>query len=147
MKILTVTEKVRLILEPKKQGVPARLFVTREDGITIYDSVQDTTTTSVAALVSGVWQASEALMSLVHQENDVREFRLGFDTSSQGIYLFPFELSDKRYFLGAIYKDCLNPGHLKRQIALIKEELEKFFASEPKVVIHPQQEVPTKAHI
>ena len=131
MKALSVTEKVKLILEPKLDGINARLFVTREDGITIYDSIQNNTTTSVAALVSGVWQASEALMGLVYKQSDVMDFRLGFDTSSQGIFLFPFSLSGKRYFLGAIYNDCLNPGQLKRQIALVKEEMERLFINEP----------------
>lgn len=131
MKAVTVTEKVKLILEPKLSGINARLFVTRDDGITIYDSVQNNTTTSVAALVSGVWQASEALMDLVHKPNEVMEFRLGFDTSSQGIFLFPFLLTGKKYFLGALYNDCLNPGQLKRQIALIKEEMERIFINEP----------------
>jgi hypothetical protein len=131
MKTLTITEKVKMVLEPKLRGIKARLFVTREDGITIYDSVQNNTTNSVAALVSGVWQASEALMNLVHNQNHVMEFRLGFDTSSQGIYLFPFTLNNKRYFLGAIYADCLNPGLLKRQMAVIKDEMEVFFKAEP----------------
>ncbi len=131
MKALSVIEKVKLILEPKLDGINARLFVTREDGITIYDSIQNNTTTSVAALVSGVWQASEALMGLVYKQSDVMDFRLGFDTSSQGIFLFPFSLSGKRYFLGAIYNDCLNPGQLKRQITLIKEEMERLFINEP----------------
>ena len=131
MKALSVIEKVKLILEPKLDGINARLFVTREDGITIYDSIQNNTTTSVAALVSGVWQASEALMGLVYKQSDVMDFRLGFDTSSQGIFLFPFSLSGKRYFLGAIYNECLNPGQLKRQIALIKEEMERLFINEP----------------
>ena len=131
MKALSVTEKVKLILEPKLDGINARLFVTREDGITIYDSIQNNTTTSVAALVSGVWQASEALMGLVYKQSDVMDFRLGFDTSAQGIFLFPFSLSGKRYFLGAIYNECLNPGQLKRQIALIKEEMERLFINEP----------------
>lgn len=124
MKSMTITERVKTVLAPKSIEIKARLFVTREDGITIYDSVQDKTTTSVAALVSGVWQASEALMSLVTGENEAMDFRLGFDTSSQGIYLFPFSLDGKRYFLGAIYSDCLNPGLLKRQVGLIKEEME-----------------------
>jgi len=123
----SVTEQIRVILEPKKTSLAARLFVTREDGITIYDTIQDQTTTSVAALVSGVWQASEALMGMVRKDNDVMEFRLGFDTSSQGIYLFPFTLSSKRYFLGAIYENCLNPGQLKRQVANIKAEMDRLF--------------------
>jgi hypothetical protein len=131
MKAVTITEKVKHILDPKLAGIKARLFVTREDGITIYDSVQNNTTTSVAALVSGVWQASEALMNLVYKQNQVMDFRLAFDTSAQGIYLFPFLLSGKRYFLGAIYSDCVNPGQLKRQIAMIKEEMELVFKTEP----------------
>lgn len=137
MKALNVTEKIKLVLEPKRKGVKARLFVTREDGITIYDSVQDQTTSAVSALVSGVWQASEALMGLVHPEQNVMEFRLGFDTSSQGVYLFPFSLSGKRYFLGAIYNDCLNPGQLKRKVALIKEEMDKLFSLEGETI--PEQ--------
>ena len=142
MKAVTITEKIKFILEPKLNGLNARLFVTREDGITIYDSVQNNTTTSVAALVSGVWQASEALMNLVHPQNEVMDFRLGFDTSSQGIYLFPFELSGKRYFLGAIYNNCLNPGQLKRQISLIKVEMETIFMNEPlpqKIIMSSRQ--------
>lgn len=129
-KQLSVMDKIKSVLEPKKAGLKARLFVTREDGITVYDTVQDNTTTSVAALVSGVWQASEALMGLVGSDSEVMDFRLGFDTSSQGIYLFPFALSGKRYFLGAIYEDCLNPGQLKRQVAMIKEEMDRLYAEE-----------------
>lgn len=131
MKQLNVTEKMKLILEPKTAGIKARLFVTREDGITIYDSVQDQTTSSVSALVSGVWQASEALMGLAHPSRDIMDFRLAFDTSSQGIYLFPFSYAGKRYFMGAIYQDCLNPGMLKRQVAMIKEEMERLFEDVP----------------
>ncbi len=131
MKAVTVTEKIKLVLDPKLGGIKARLFVSREDGITIYDSTQNNTTTSVAALVSGVWQASEALMNLVYKQNEIMDFRLAFDTSSQGIYLFPFTLSGKRYFLGAIYSECIIPGQLKRQIATIKEEMERLFENEP----------------
>ncbi len=131
MKKLNVSERMKLVLDPKKSGIKARLFVTREDGITVYDSVQNQTTTSVAALVSGVWQASEALMGIVQSKQNVMEFRLGFDTSSEGIYLFPFELEEKRYFLGAIYDDCVNPGQLKRRIAMIKEEMDTLFAQLP----------------
>lgn len=131
MNKINVTEKIKNILLPKQAGLKARLFVTREDGITIYDSVQNKTTSSVSALVSGVWQASEALMGIVHPGQDVMEFRLGFDTSSQGVYLFPFSLAGSRYFLGAIYHDCVNPGQLKRQITLIKEEMDRLFIEEP----------------
>jgi len=141
MKSLNVVDKMKLILEPKQAGINARLFVTREDGITIFDSVQNQTTTSVAALVSGVWQASEALMGLAHPNQDVMEFRLGFDTSSQGIYLMPFSLNTKRYFLGAIYQDCINPGQLKRQVVMIKEEMDRLFANE---LVTPKTKIQTR---
>ncbi len=137
MENFPMNEKIKIFLEPKSKKVKARLFVTRDDGITVYDSVQNHTTSSVAALVSGVWQASEALVGLVQQSSNELDFRLAFDTSSQGIYLFPLNLVKKKYFLGAIYKDCLNPGQLKRQISLIKDELELMFQSskfsEPKL--------------
>lgn len=132
---MSVTERMKLVLEPKVPGIKARLFVTREDGITIYDSIQNETTTSVSALVSGVWQASEALMEIAHPQQDVMEFRLAFDTSYQGIYLFPFFFGEKKYFLGAIYKNCLNPGQLKRQVALIREEMDRLFQQEAPTVI------------
>ncbi len=132
MKPMNVTEKLKLILDPKLPAIQARLFVAREDGITVYDSVQNQTTTAVSALVSGVWQASEALMGLAHPNQDPLEFRLAFDTSSQGIFLFPITVGGKRYFLGAIYRDCLNPGQLKRQVAMVKDQLNRSFPDEPK---------------
>lgn len=127
---LNLNEKLKAVLEPKRVSLRARLFVTRDDGIIVYDSIQDKSSPGVAALVSGVWQASEALMGLVRPTQDAMEFRLGFDTSSEGIYLFPLKLSGKKYFLGAIYQNCLNPGQLKRHVAMIKNELESVF-SEP----------------
>lgn len=135
MKATEVTKTVKGILDQKKIKIQARLFVTREDGITIYDSVQDSTTSSVAALVSGMWQASEALMGLVHKNQEPMDFRLGFDTSSHGITLFPLKLSGKKYFMGAIYENCLNPAQLKRQVSLIKSEI---------VSAVPEKSVPQK---
>lgn len=137
MKQMNVAERMKHVLEPKKAGIKARLFVTREDGITIYDSVQNQTTTSVSALVSGVWQASEALIGLANPSQNIMDFRLAFDTSSQGIYLFPFSFSGKRYFMGAIYQECLNPGQLKRQVAMIKEEMDRLFQDEPVKSVKP----------
>lgn len=127
MKGINVIEKIKQLLGPKKDLVRARLFVSREDGVTIFDTVQDETTASVSALVSGVWQASEALVYLAQPKRDVMEFRLAFDTSSRGVFLFPFHISGKRYFLGALYHECVNPGQLKHQVSQIKEEVERYF--------------------
>jgi hypothetical protein len=127
MRGLNVSQEIKSFMEAKRAAVNARLFVGREDGLTVYDTVQNETTSSVAALVSGVWQASEALMGMVDRDRGVVDFRLGFDTSSQGVFLLPFHLQGKRYFLGAIYQDYLNPGQLKRQVAQLKVELDLAF--------------------
>lgn len=122
-----LTEQVKKVLDIKKNQIKARLFVTRLDGIAIYDSIQNHTSTSVSALVSGVWQASETLISLITKKSDEIDFRLAFDTSSQGVYLLPLILHGKKYLLGAIYDHCMNPGQLKRQVSQIREELELSF--------------------
>jgi hypothetical protein len=134
MKSMNLSEKIKSVLDHKKSGISARIFLSREDGITIYDSIQNQTTSSVSALVSGVWQASEALVGLTNPNQDILEFRLGFDTSSQGILLLPLLLSGKKYFLGAIYKECLNPGQLKRQLVMIKEEMNLIFFEAPSLI-------------
>jgi hypothetical protein len=132
MKNMSLIESIKHDLGPCAKSLGVRIFVTRDDGITIYDSIQNKTTNSVSALVSGLWQASEALMNLVHQDQQVLEYRLGFDNSSNGLFLFPFTLSDKKYFLGCIYQDSLNPAQLKYQMNQIKKNLEKKFNLEKK---------------
>jgi hypothetical protein len=127
MKNLNVSHEIKSFFELRRIKIKARLFVGREDGITVYDSIQNETTSSVAALISGVWQASEALMQMVDNQGKTMDFRLGFDTSSQGVFILPFKLLGKRYFLGAIYQDYLNPGQLKRQIGQLKVELDQQF--------------------
>ncbi len=127
---MSLIENIKQSLGPKAQTLGVRLFVTREDGITIYDSIQNKTTNSVSALVSGLWQASEALMALVHPQEQVIDYRLGFDNSSNGLMLFPFTLSGKKYFLGCIYQDSINPAQLKYQLNLTKQNLEINFVPE-----------------
>jgi hypothetical protein len=124
MRELYLSEKLKIILQSKKEILNTRLFVTREDGIMLFDSVMDASSSSVSALVSGVWQAASALMNIVQPDtNEALMYRFGFDTSASGIILLPLEIEGKNYYLGAIYKDCLNPGFLKRQVTLIKEEI------------------------
>jgi len=119
-----VVEKIRQVLEPRLRKVPARVFVTRQDGVSLFDSVQDTGSQSISALVSGVWQASEALMGFVNKSEEVLDYRFSFDTSSNGIFLFPLEHRGAKFYLGAIYDNCLNPALLKRQMAVLKDELQ-----------------------
>ena len=57
--------------------------------------------------------------------------------------MLPILLSGKKYFLGAIYKECLNPGQLKRHLALIKEEMNLIFFEEPSSVKFKTQQTKT----
>ena len=123
MKSKYTLNNIKDILSQKAHEIQARIFLTREDGIMVHDSQTDHTSQSVCALVSGVWQASEALMGLTGPEQDIMEFRFSFDTSSQGVYLFPLRIQGKKYFIGAIYNNCLNPGWLKRQITILKNKI------------------------
>jgi hypothetical protein len=138
-----INEIIQQYIDLRKNQFNARLFLSREDGITIYDSVQNHTTNSIAALVSGVWQASDALIGLVNKSNLDLDFRLAFDTTSQGVYLLPLTFQDKQYFLGAIYEDCMNPAQLKRQISLLKDELQGMLtrnkSSKPKTEEHRKE--------
>lgn len=128
-----LTERIRQVLEAKRPGIAARLFVCREDGISVYDFVADSTRAQVSALVSGMWQASEALVKLIDASEEAFEFRLAFDTSSSGVYLLPFSADGKKYFLGALYSGSLNPGALKHKLNQVRGELETFLAlSAPK---------------
>ncbi len=123
MRGMSLSEQVKHILEPKRSGIKARLFVSRDDGISVFDFENDSTRAQVSALVSGMWQASEALVKLIDDSQDSFDFRLGFDTSSSGVFLLPFSSGGKKYFLGALYSESLNPGVLKHQLGQVREEL------------------------
>jgi hypothetical protein len=123
MRAMNFSERIKHILDPKRTGLKARLFVCREDGISVYDFVSDSTRAQVSALVSGMWQASEALVRLIDDSQEAYDFRLGFDTSSSGVFLLPFNHAGKKYFLGALYSESLNPGVLKHQVTQVREEL------------------------
>jgi hypothetical protein len=119
---MNISDQIRRILAPVE--LDARLIVARADGILLYDSSPDHKSSSMAALVSGLWQASEALMGLHADGSDLAEFRLGFDTASQGVYLLPFDHRGQRFFLGGVYRECLNPGRLKRDLGQLRARLE-----------------------
>lgn len=106
-----------------------RLVVIRHDGINIYSNVDNQfEASSIGALVSGLWQAAESLSSLLKNNNEFFEFRLGFDTSSDGLYVLPFTIMDSTYYICAIYNDSNNPAKLKRNLRLLKENLEVFLS-------------------
>jgi hypothetical protein len=116
---------IRPLIQKKESVLRARLFFVRHDGISIYDSAQDSSTQAVGALSGGLWQAAEALMKMIDASSGPMEFRLGFDTSSQGVMIVPVQFQGGLYFLGAIYHESLNPALLKRQVIQLQDEITK----------------------
>lgn len=125
--MINFNEKIKSIIEHSQLQDRARVFMLREDGIGLYDSIKDSSSSSISALSSGMFQASEALMKIIDPLSDRSIFRLSYDTSSEGIFILPIRLLDKTYFLGVIYKDCLNPGQLKHQVSQLKNKIEQTF--------------------
>mgnify|MGYP000215068281 CR=1 FL=1 len=92
-------EVIRPLIQRKEPVLNARLFFVRNDGISIYDSSQDASTQAVGALSGGLWQAAESLMKMIDAKTGPMEFRLGFDTSSQGVLIVPVNHQGTVYFL------------------------------------------------
>lgn len=106
-----------------------RLLVLRHDGINLYSNFDDQFEASnMGALVSGLWQAAESLSSMLKKENEFFEFRLGFDTTSDGLYVLPFTILKSTYYICAIYNGADNPGKMKRNIRLLKDNLETYLS-------------------
>jgi len=104
-----------------------RIAVIRFDGICLYSNVEDDfESASICALVSGLWQAAKSLNSLVGANQNFYDYRLGFDTTENGLYVVPFKFRNEEYFVCGIYKDTANPAKLKRNLRLLKENLEVF---------------------
>ena len=107
-----------------------KLAVVRNDGVIVYANTENFNESySIGALVGGLWQAAEALHSLVTETKDIYEFRLSFDTSEQGIYVLPFKYKNNIYYISAIYKEVSNPALLKNRLRNLKDTL-SFFLQE-----------------
>lgn len=101
------------------------ILVLRNDGIVVF-STDKNEDLSLGALVAGVWQAAQALSSSVSTNHAFSDFRLSFDSSSDGVYVVPMTLVENDYYLCSIYQGEQNPGKLKRNIRLVAANLELF---------------------
>ena len=93
------------------------IFMTRDDGTNVFtnrESEQEST------LVVAAWQAICTVSPIDNFKTS--DFRLSFETSSQGIHVLCFEFTDHRYFASIIYEDTLNP-------ALLKKKFREFIAN------------------
>ena len=82
--------------ENEYNKISDRVLVLRYDGICVYSNQADNfETSSICALVSGAWQAAESMASLLKKKRDFLDFRFSFDTSSDGLYIVPFNIMGK----------------------------------------------------
>ena len=101
-----------------------KISVVRNDGVVVFSNSTDfTESNSIGALVGGLWQAAEALNSIVSRDSDIFEFRMSFDTSEKGIYVLPLKIKIATYYLCAIYKDINNPAVLKKNLRNLRDNL------------------------
>lgn len=105
------------------------VFVCRQDGHLLYNRDymnMGVESSSIGALLGGVWQAATTLASFIPREDNDGIYRLSFDTSDQGIYILPFDHEGESYSLGLLYKNEINPGFLKSRLRdlLMKMNLE-----------------------
>ncbi len=103
-------------------------FLIRQDGVILYQNKKDKliNTHSIGALLGGVWQASHALSEFIPSKSKEVDYRLSFDTSSDGIYIVPIDTVTDKFYLGLIYYNELNPGFLKSKIRDIATSLAEY---------------------
>jgi hypothetical protein len=98
----------------------------RDDGIIVYTNFHnELDAKSIGALVGGVWQAASSLASFATSE-DSMDFRFSYDTSSDGIIIFPLMHEKNQYFLCGIYKEETNPAVLKQRLKVLQGKLIEF---------------------
>ena len=96
------------------------LFLCRKDGGVLYKHgtvAQNMDPDTICVLMSGAWQAAEAVSLLSSGEETLKGFfRFSFDTSSNGIHILPLDINSKKYYLGALFYNQKNPAVLKNEI-------------------------------
>lgn len=107
-------------------------FLIRQDGVVLYQNRKDhkLNAHSIGALLGGVWQASSALTEFIPGKKRELEFRLSFDTSSEGIYIVPVDTEVDKLYLGLIYYNEVNPGLLKSKMREIGISLSQYLSME-----------------
>ena len=113
-------------------------FLCRHDGVILYCKNGPKVAleeASLGALVGGVWQAADALTAFVPSNQEKDEFRLSFDTSSEGIYVLPAGFKDQEYYLGLIYYGEINPGMVKAKLRDLQKSFNQYVSSLEKKMV------------
>lgn len=100
-------------------------FISRNDGILLYQNSENNLAATAGALTSGVWQAAESLSKLFSL-NSQQEFRLSFDSSEQGLYVLKFQFFKQDFYLSVLFHNETNPGLLKAKARQMLVDLEIF---------------------
>lgn len=133
-------ERISSFLETNTIKDEITLSFVREDGIILYTNFpNELEAKSIGALVGGVWQAARSLASFTTKK-DVLDFRLSYDTSSDGIAIFPLCFENQYYFLCGIYKDELNPAVIKQQLRLLQGRLSEFLIDGLETTVQEKEE-------
>lgn len=106
-----------------------RLIVLRQDGQVLFHNLpskEQNFGPSLGALLGGSWQAVKTLTDFLPKVDKEKNFRLSFDTSSDGVYVLPVSLEDSTLYMGALYSKALNPGQLKNSLRKEAQNLEEF---------------------
>lgn len=119
-----------------RYGVPAdiRLFIVRRDGLMVWEHQTGPQSQALAALCSGVWEAAFAMAQAAGTTTRPQGFRLVFDDAAAGVLVFPMTVDNQLYYLGGVYHGCTNPGRLRRQVQMLKDNVEAALTSTGAVV-------------
>lgn len=114
---------------------PLNVFITRPDGHIIFKRTASTekTDTSIGALIAGLWQASQALSSIISNNEGPSNYRLSYDTSSNGVYVLPITHGSDLYCVGVVFNQVVNPGALKNYLRDLQARLQNYLDSKPVV--------------
>lgn len=124
----SLPQRVLQTLEAEKLPSGIRLFIVRRDGMLVWDAQPDHQSQSLAALCGGVWEASMAMAGAGGMAKKKDGFRLVFDDSEEGVLVFPLNIEKQTYYLGGIYRSCVNPGKLRHQVQELRARLDVSFA-------------------
>ena len=134
-----ISQELEEFFKTKKNhcDISAVIFICRNDGTFIFARKSEERNTAsehyqhYGVLLSATWQAASSLGEKALL--DKREgLRLSFDSSDEGIYAVPMSLNGGEYFLGAIFKDEVNPGALKNRVRALSLNIESFIESKSK---------------
>ncbi len=88
---------------------------------------------SIGALLAGLWQASEALLSFLPKKASSDAFRLSFDTTDTGLFIYPMCVDNQSFYLGILFSESINPALLKNKGRQLAQKIETKLTLEEKI--------------